>query len=104
MIIEKIGLYLGIGLAFIIPGLIIFSTNGVMDYRVLKEKERMITRQVEAASKENERLINEINCLRYDLKYIGHKARHEHGMATSDVIIIKFQPGSAGDGDKYNDK
>ncbi len=96
MIIEKIGLYLGIGGAFVILGLIFFSTNGVMDYRALKEKERMMIRQVQDASMENEQLAKEINRLKYDLEYIGHKARHDHGMAVPNEIIFKFHSGSSG--------
>ncbi|WDP88878.1 MAG: septum formation initiator family protein [Desulfobacter sp.] len=89
--IEKIGLYLGIGIVLLILGLIFFSTNGVMDYRALTEKEARITARVRKESQENKRIEKEINRLKHDLEYIRHKARHDHGMAAPDELIFKHQ-------------
>lgn len=92
--IEKIGLYLGGGVALLILGLIFFSTNGVMDYRALKAEETRIMTRASQESLENKRLEKEIIRLKHDLEYIRHRARHDHGMAASDELIFK-QPPSA---------
>ena len=87
--VEKIGLYLGIGAALVLLGLIFFSTNGFIDYRGLKEHESRIATQVLLESRDNLKIEKEINRLKHDLEYIRHMAKHEYGMADPDELVFK---------------
>ena len=87
--VEKIGFYLGIGVALILLGLIFFSTNGVMDYRALKAKEAKVAGQAEKETSENSKIEKEIKSLKQDINYIKHLAKHEHEMAEPDELIFK---------------
>lgn len=90
--VEKVGLYLGIGAALILLGLIFFSTNGVMDYRALKEKEVRVAAQAAGEAAENQKIEREIKSLKQDVNYIRHLAKHEHEMAEPDELIFKETP------------
>lgn len=87
--LEKIGLGLGCAVGLLLLGLIFFSTNGVLDYRDLKKKEALIDARTLEEEKKNKEIEKEINHLKYDLDYIRHKARVEHGMAAPDELIFK---------------
>ena len=87
--VEKIGFYLGIGVAVILLGMIFFSTNGVMDYRDLKDKESRVAEQAEKENAENRKIEKEIKSLKRDINYIKHLAKHEHEMAEPDELIFK---------------
>ncbi len=87
--VEKIGFYLGIGVVLILLGMIIFSTNGIMDFQILKEKERQISAQAEMEVRENRKMEKEIQSLKQDIEYIKHLAKHEHEMAEPDELIFK---------------
>ncbi len=87
--VEKIGFYLGIGIVLILLGMIFFSTNGVVDYQALKEKEQNIAAQAEMEAHENRKMEKEIKSLKQDIEYIKHLAKHEHEMAEPDELIFK---------------
>lgn len=86
---EKIGFYLGILLVLGILGMIVFSTNGLLDYRTLREKELQVTARIESEVEQNRKMEEEIKSLKHDINYIKHLAKHEHEMAESDELIFK---------------
>ncbi len=73
----------------ILLGMIFFSTNGVMDYRVLKDKEARVAAQADKEAAENRKIEKEIKSLKHDINYIKHLAKHEHEMAEPDELIFK---------------
>ncbi len=70
----------------------VFSKNGLMDYRRLKEKHTRLTNQVLDAQTENKKIEQEISRLQNDTEYIRHLAKHEHEMAEQEEIIFKILP------------
>ncbi|MEH0021125.1 MAG: septum formation initiator family protein [Desulfobacter sp.] len=87
--LEKIGFYLGIGIALVLLWMIFFSTNGVMDYRDLKQMETRIGEQAALEARHNRKLEKEVRSLKQDINYIKHLAKHEHEMAEPDELIFK---------------
>ncbi|MBU8849455.1 MAG: septum formation initiator family protein [Desulfobacterales bacterium] len=87
--VEKTGLYVSIFVIIALLFLIIFSTNGVLDYRMLKGKESIISDQVRTVDLANQKLENEVKSLKTDMNYIKHVAKQEHDMAEEDELIFK---------------
>ncbi|WP_300458455.1 septum formation initiator family protein [Desulfobacula sp.] len=86
---EKTGLYASLVILLAVLCLIVFSKNGLLDYKVLRGKERAIQDQIRVIDLENQNLENEIQRLKTDMDYIKHVAKHEHDMAESDELIFK---------------
>jgi len=91
-IIERTGLYVSIFIIVVLLFLIIFSTHGVLDYKMLKGKEVIVLDQVLTIDLANQKLENEIKSLKTDTNYIKHVAKHEHDMAEEDELIFKDKP------------
>jgi cell division protein FtsB len=87
--IEKFGIYASIAGIIILTALIIFSKNGLVDFKRLKDKESMIYEQIETTENENRVLENQVKSLKTDLEYIKHLAKHEHDMAEEGELIFK---------------
>jgi cell division protein FtsB len=87
--VEKTGLYVSIGIIVIVLFLIVFSQNGILDYRVLKEKEAAVLKQTRIVDLSNQKLENEVKSLKTDMNYIKHVAKHEHDMVEKDEMIFK---------------
>jgi len=87
--VEKAGFYISIFIIIVLLFLIVFSTNGVLDYKLLKGKETVILNQVRTADLANQKLEDEIKSLKTDMNYIKHVAKHEHDMAEEDELIFK---------------
>lgn len=96
-VIEKTGLCASIGVIVVLLCLIVFSKNGVLDYKVLKSKETAVLDQVQTVDRENKKLEHEINRLKTDMTYIKHVAKHEHDMAEQDEFIFKGKSDHKGD-------
>jgi len=88
-LVEKIGLYLGIGVALVLLGMIFFSTKGFFDYQRLKDQETRINTRAALETRENRKIEKEINRLKHDLEYIRHMAKHDYGMAAPDELVFK---------------
>lgn len=88
-ILEKICFYLGLGFGLVLLLMILFSKNGVMDYRQLKEKEARLSAKAALQEQKNRKLEKEIISLKQDIEYIKHLAKHEHGMAETGELIFK---------------
>ncbi len=88
-VFEKTGIVISLGLILILLGLIVFSQNGILDYKSLKVKETVIQDQTRTIDLANEKLENEIQSLKTDMEYIKHVAKHDHGMAEEDELIFK---------------
>ena len=95
--IEKIGVTLGILLILGLLGMIAFSTNGVMDYERLKERESQVAARAQLEMRHNRKLEKEIKSLKHDIDYIKHLAKHEHEMAEPDELIFKDKTVRKGD-------
>ena len=95
-IIEKTGLYLSIFIIVVLLFLIVFSTHGVLDYKMLKGKEITVLDQIQTIDLANQKLENEIKSLKTDMNYIKHVAKHEHDMAEEDELIFKNKSGNKG--------
>jgi cell division protein FtsB len=91
--IEKIGLYASIGILVAVLCLIVFSKNGLLDYKELRGKERAIEGQTRIIDLANQKLEDEIQSLKTDMEYIKHVAKHEHDMAEADELIFKDKSG-----------
>ena len=87
--VEKTGFYISIFIIIVLLFLIVFSTNGVLDYKLLKGKETVILNQVRTADFANQKLEDEVKSLKTDMNYIKHVAKHEHDMAEEDELIFK---------------
>lgn len=87
--VEKTGFCVSIVIIIVLLLFIIFSTNGVLEYRLFKEKETVVLDQVRAVDLENQKLENEVKSLKTDMNYIKHVAKHEHDMAEEDELIFK---------------
>jgi cell division protein FtsB len=88
-VFEKTGIVISLGLILILLGLIVFSQNGILDYKSLKVKETVIQDQTRTIDLANEKLENEIQSLKTDMEYIKHVAKHDHDMAEEDELIFK---------------
>lgn len=87
--VEKIGLYLGVGVVLMLLGMFFFSTHGFFDYSALRKQELQVNARNLLESRENRKIEKEINRLKYDLEYIRHMAKHEYGMAEPDELVFK---------------
>ncbi|WP_299982598.1 septum formation initiator family protein [Desulfobacula sp.] len=87
--VEKTGFYVSIFIIIVLLFLIVFSTNGVLDYKILKGKEVVILEQARMVELANQKLENEVKSLKTDMNYIKHVAKHEHDMAEEDELIFK---------------
>lgn len=87
--IEKTGLYASLCIILVLLCFIVFSKNGVLDYKALKVKETQILDQARMVDLANQKLENEIKSLKTDIDYIKHVAKHEHDMAEEDELIFK---------------
>ena len=87
--IEKTGFYASIVIIIILLCLIAFSKNGVLDYKMLKQREQVILDQIRLTNLENQRLEKEVQSLKTDMDYLKHVAKHEHEMAEEDELIFK---------------
>jgi len=87
--LEKTGLYVSICIIVILLFLIVFSKHGILDYRMLKQKETAILDQVRTVELANQKFENEVKSLKTDMNYIKHVAKHEHDMAEKDELIFK---------------
>ncbi len=95
--IEKAGFYLAV---FFIAGLLclmVFSENGILDHRTLKQKEQRAQDQIRMVESENQKLEHEINMLKTDMEYLKHLAKHEHDMIEEDELMFKDKPDNKGD-------
>ncbi|MCK5837510.1 MAG: septum formation initiator family protein [Desulfobacula sp.] len=95
--IEKIGLYASIGILVAVLCLIVFSKNGLLEYKVLRGREMAIQDQTRVIDLANQKLENEIQSLKTDMDYIKHVAKHEHDMAEADELIFKDKSGKKRD-------
>lgn len=87
--IEKTGLYASIVIIIVLLCLIAFSKNGVLDYKMLKGREQVISDQIRSIDLENQKLETEVQSLKTDMDYLKHVAKHEHDMAEEDELIFK---------------
>ncbi len=76
--------------------LIVFSENGILDYRSIQKKERGVLDQTRMVELENQKLENEVNALKTDMDYIKHLAKHEHNMIEEDELVFKGKPDNKG--------
>ncbi|MEN8210713.1 MAG: septum formation initiator family protein [Thermodesulfobacteriota bacterium] len=88
-ILEKTGIYLSIFIIIALLALIVFSTNGVLDYKALQHNKTAVNEQVDEVDSKNQKLENEIISLKTDMSYIKHVAKQEHDMAEEDELIFK---------------
>lgn len=86
---EKIGIIISVAAIIVIGFLIVFSRNGILDYRELKLKEKQIAVQTEQVQRENKKIESEVKKLKTDVEYIKHVAKHEYEMTEKDEIIFK---------------
>lgn len=93
---EKIGYSLSFIIILALMCFIVFSKNGVLDYRKLKQKETSITKQLEETARVTQKLETEIISLKNDMEYIKHLAKHEHDMVEKDELIFKDKPPEKG--------
>jgi cell division protein FtsB len=92
--VEKTGFYISLFIIVVLLFLIVFSKNGVLDYKMLKGREAVILKQVQTIDEKNQRFENEIKSLKTDMNYIKHVAKHEHDMAEEDELIFKDKSGN----------
>lgn len=93
---EKAGLFLSILVIFAVIGLIVFSKNGLIDYKELKDKERVLHEQIKSVDEKNSIIEKEIISLKTDMEYIRHVAKHEHDMAEEGELIFKEKKSEKG--------
>lgn len=86
---EKTGLLFCLFIIILLIFLIVFSENGILDYRALKKKEATISDQTQLFDAKNRKLESEITRLKTDTEYIKHVAKHVHDMAEEDELIFK---------------
>lgn len=94
--VEKTGLYISLFLVVVLLFLIVFSENGILDYKMLKKKEAAILSQVQTIDQKNQKIETEINSLKTDMNYIKHIAKHEYDMAEEGELIFKDKSGNKG--------
>jgi cell division protein FtsB len=90
--VEKAGYSLSLIFILILMCFIVFSKNGVLDYRKLTKKEAVIVEKINQTDRITKKLENEIISLKNDMEYIKHVAKHEHDMAEKDELIFKDTP------------
>ncbi|MCA1785335.1 MAG: septum formation initiator family protein [Desulfobacteraceae bacterium] len=95
---EKIGLYLAMGVALILLFMFIFSTRGVMDYNRLKARQELLESQAAIVDSQNSKMEKEILKLKTDIEYIKHLAKHEYEMAAQDELVFKEKLKNQGSG------
>ena len=88
-IFEKTGFILTGLLILSLLGLIVFSGNGIVDYRELLRKEKDVLSQIEQVEQENRKLAGEINKIKTDAEYLNHLARHEYNMVEEGEFVFK---------------
>jgi len=94
--VEKAGLY---SVALFIAALlclIVFSENGILDFKSIRQKEQGVLNQTRMVEMENQKLENEVNALKTDMEYIKHLAKHEHDMIEENELIFKDKPDNKG--------
>ncbi len=79
----------GIAILFVLLFLIIFSSNGIVDYYHLSKKKQSVLIDNQKIEEKNSKLSRQINRLKNDKEYIEHVAKHEFGMAGSDELVFK---------------
>ena len=95
---EKIGLYLAMGVAVILLFMFFFSTSGVMDYSRLKARQALLESQAAIVGSQNSKMEKEILKLKTDIEYIKHLAKHEYEMAARDELVFKEKLKNQGSG------
>jgi cell division protein FtsB len=88
--IEKTGFIFAVLLVFLLLGLIIFSENGVFDYRKLIQKEKNVHVQIGIVDRENRKLELEINKIKTDSQYVQHLARHEYNLVEAEEFVFRY--------------
>ena len=68
----------------------IFGKNGLIQARKLKKEKEKISQTINNIKKENSKLIDEIDKLRSNDKYIEEIARKELGLVKKDELIYRF--------------
>ncbi|MBW1972693.1 MAG: septum formation initiator family protein [Deltaproteobacteria bacterium] len=68
----------------------IFGKNGLIQARKLKKEKEKISQTINNIKKENSKLIDEIDKLRSNDKYIEEIARKELGLVKKDEFIYRF--------------
>lgn len=91
-VMEKAGYSISFIIILILMSFIIFSKNGLLDYRKLKHKEIGVIEQLKEADVIIHKLETQIISLKNDMEYIKHVAKHEHDMAEEDELIFKDKP------------
>ncbi|WP_457553122.1 FtsB family cell division protein [Desulfobacula sp.] len=91
--VEKTGFYISLIFIVALLFLIFFSKNGILDYKVLKGKEKTVLHQVWTIDQKNQKFEDEIKSLKTDMNYIKHLAKHEYDMAEPDELIFKDKSG-----------
>ena len=91
-IVEKIA-FISAGLLIVILlGLIVFSDNGIVDYKKLTKKEKKVLSQIQMVEQQNQRLAGEVNKIKTDAEYLKHLARHEYNMVEEEEFLFKDRP------------
>ena len=90
-IFEKTGFYLSVFIIIALFALIIFSKNGILDYKELEQKTIVLQSQVNEVEIKNQELEKEIISLKSDMNYIKHVAKQEHDMAEKNELIFKYK-------------
>jgi len=78
------------GILIIMVLLIIFGDKGLMDYRMLKEKQGALEEANGCIINENDALKIEIGLLKSDVHYIESVARRELGMVKKGDVVYQF--------------
>lgn len=94
--VEKAGLYSAALFIAALLCLIVFSENGILDFKSIRQKEQGVLKQTRMVEMENQKLENEVNALKTDMEYIKHLAKHEHDMIEEDELIFKDKPDNKG--------
>jgi len=87
--VEKAGLYSATVFIAALLCLIVFSENGILDFKSIRQKEQGVLNQTREVEMENQKLENEVNALKTNMEYIKHLAKHEHDMIEEDELIFK---------------
>ncbi len=96
-IFEKTGFYLSVFIIIALLALIIFSKNGILDYKELEQKTIVLQSQVNEVEIKNQELEKEVISLKSDMNYIKHVAKQEHDMAEKNELIFKSKSVNKGD-------
>ena len=93
-LIEKTGLFISLGVIVVLLLLMVFAKQGIMDQKVLKQTEALLTKELQDIEQKNKLLESEINKLKTDLNYIKHVAKHELDMTEENELIFREKSGS----------